>query len=517
MTCRDSLDANSDGSADITNAVALLGYLFLGEEAPAAPFPGCGPAPLGDTLDCASFDTGVCPQGGPISLTSLSPDHGPLNGGTAVVLEGSGFTSGPISVTVCGKELVEMAVLGDTRIEGFIPGGDAPGACDLLVQASADSRTLSGAFRYEGGAARGSMVVLAWNDLGMHCMNQDFSELMILPPFNTLHAQVIGGGGEDPRIIQSGVTIEYTIPNNTHSADKTNFWSYAKDLLGADLAAGVGLTGSALSGTLSPTGDNDWVVTGIPLTPINDQGVEDPYMLASVRVLQGTTEVAHTQAVVPVSWEINCDLCHDTPGISPDTDILRKHNALHGTMLEATKPVTCGNCHGQPALGLAGIPGMPTLSSSMHSAHASRMGPVQAQFGGVVCYACHPGQRTQCLRDVHIARGMTCTSCHGDMEAVGNPSRAPWSDEPRCGSAACHHRSGFEYEQPATLYRNSKGHHQVHCAACHGSPHAITPTVTPRDNLQASSLQGMTGVIRDCTVCHGEQPDESFPHRLSGD
>ena len=35
------------------------------------------------------------------------------------------------------------------------------------------------------------MVVLGYNELGMHCMNQDFSELMILPPYNTLHAQVI--------------------------------------------------------------------------------------------------------------------------------------------------------------------------------------------------------------------------------------------------------------------------------------------------------------------------------------
>ena len=31
-----------------------------------------------------------------------------------------------------------------------------------------------------------SYVVLGYNDLGMHCMNQDFSQLCILPPFNTL-------------------------------------------------------------------------------------------------------------------------------------------------------------------------------------------------------------------------------------------------------------------------------------------------------------------------------------------
>ena len=32
--------------------------------------------------------------------------------------------------------------------------------------------------------------MFGYNDLGMHCMNSDFEDFMILPPFNTLHAQV---------------------------------------------------------------------------------------------------------------------------------------------------------------------------------------------------------------------------------------------------------------------------------------------------------------------------------------
>ena len=34
-------------------------------------------------------------------------------------------------------------------------------------------------------------AVLAYNDLGMHCMNPSFAEFCLLPPFNTLHATVI--------------------------------------------------------------------------------------------------------------------------------------------------------------------------------------------------------------------------------------------------------------------------------------------------------------------------------------
>ena len=37
-------------------------------------------------------------------------------------------------------------------------------------------------------------VILAWNDLGMHCAQDDYSYFLILPPFNTLHAQVFERG-----------------------------------------------------------------------------------------------------------------------------------------------------------------------------------------------------------------------------------------------------------------------------------------------------------------------------------
>ena len=74
--------------------------------------------------------------------------------------------------------------------------------------------------------ALGNYIVVAYNELGMHCMNQDFSELMILPPFNTLRAQVIRRGGS-PEIMGSDVQVRFNIPGNTHSADKTNFWTFA--------------------------------------------------------------------------------------------------------------------------------------------------------------------------------------------------------------------------------------------------------------------------------------------------
>jgi hypothetical protein len=370
-----------------------------------------------------------------------------------------------------------------------------------------------------GGAAPpvgNPLVVFGFNDLGMHCMNQDDSELCLLPPYNNLHAQVIDRRGEDPRIVTSGIQVTYTIPGNSYSVGKTNFWTYVKALFGVDLAPNIGLTGNGLSGFMQPTADGDFVATGIPLTPLTDDGQENAYQLAGIAASAGPPNIATTQAVVPVSWEISCNLCHNTPGLSVASDILTKHDNLHGTNLMNQKPVLCANCHADPALSAAGQPGVSTLSHAMHGAHASRFTPaVLQQVNGIACYACHPGIRTQCQRDIHLAKGITCTACHGDMVAVADPSRTPWVSEPRCDN--CHSRPGFTFEQPGKLYKESIGHNGVKCASCHGSPHAITPTVTPADNLQATLIQGYPGTINKCTVCHNRQPDDGFNHTAGGD
>ena len=55
--------------------------------------------------------------------------------------------------------------------------------------------------------AAGGWTVVGWNNLGMHCMDADFSVFAILPPYNTIHAQVMdptGKPGDD-----SGVTVTY--------------------------------------------------------------------------------------------------------------------------------------------------------------------------------------------------------------------------------------------------------------------------------------------------------------------
>jgi len=74
-------------------------------------------------------------------------------------------------------------------------------------------------------------VVLTWNDLGMHCYNWDFTDLAVLPPYNTLWAQVVKVGNP-PQVITTGIQVTYSFTNNTYSVGKSNFWTYAQQLFG---------------------------------------------------------------------------------------------------------------------------------------------------------------------------------------------------------------------------------------------------------------------------------------------
>ncbi len=55
LSCHDAGDADDGGSENLSDAVTLLSFLFLGGPEPAAPFPGCGPDPTDDAIDCREY------------------------------------------------------------------------------------------------------------------------------------------------------------------------------------------------------------------------------------------------------------------------------------------------------------------------------------------------------------------------------------------------------------------------------------------------------------------------------
>ena len=348
----------------------------------------------------------------------------------------------------------------------------------------------------------GDVVVLAWNDLGMHCLNPTYDQLVILPPYNTVMAQVIRKGNP-PEIITTGITVEYSMVNNTSSSDKRaygGFWDHAQELFGTQPDDDTGLTGAGLSGVMDAE-DGHFIVEGIPATPVDDDGIWDPYQVVEVQVKDGSGNLlATTRATVPTSDEINCAKCHGDGTIaSAFNDILEQHDDEAGTQLVGNEPVLCASCHGSPALGTSGAGSSGKyLSEAIHASHADK----QAS-----CYDCHPGQQTQCNRSkAHTTSDGNCTTCHGSMAEVANSieqGRIPWESEPTCIS--CHTGvSGVDTQQ--TLYRNALGHGNLYCSACHGSPHAMIPSNEPKDNYQALQYQGQNKRVKtigSCGVCHG--------------
>ncbi|MCI0519425.1 MAG: cytochrome c3 family protein [Chloroflexi bacterium] len=362
----------------------------------------------------------------------------------------------------------------------------------------------------------GEYIVLGWNDLGMHCYNRDFKDLAVLPPYNTLWAQVIRRG-DPPQIVTEGITVEYSFPNNTTSVGKSNFWEYDLALFGVDLPADIGLTGKGLAGEMDLAGDH-FAADGIPLTEFDDGStIPQPYQLAEIVVLDASrNELARNTVVAPVSTEMHCDYCHvdGFEGISTgsiEQNILTLHDeenqdkypAGHTTPLMQRRPVLCAECHSSNALGAAGVSGIPSLSNAMHEKHKG-----ESPDSTEGCYNCHPGPATKCLRDVMSSQyDMGCVDCHGGMETVSQ-NLNPWLNEPRCDD--CHTEPQYAQDQP--LYRMSKGHGGLYCEACHDSTHAIAESSQERDAIKFINLQGHAGTLDTCTVCHLTRPDGATPH-----
>ncbi len=341
-------------------------------------------------------------------------------------------------------------------------------------------------------------TLVGWNNLGMHCMDSDFSIFSLLPPYNTINAQLIDPSG---RLVNGteGATVTYqgvadpAGSINTTSIGKTNFWDYVAPLYGASPAPDMGLAGKGMPGAANTPQAMTWdassqwfVAEGIPLIPVDDAGQSNPYpMMHLVARDASGAALAFTDIVLPVSDEMTCITCHQSDGDPmaqpaagwvynpvPEKDfrlnVLRLHDdrqsastlfhsalatagydaaGLYATATGGT-PILCARCHASNALAGTGIAGVPALTSSIHSwhAHVTDDGtglPLDSVLNRSACYVCHPGSTTKCLRGVmgsSVASdgtmAMQCQSCHGTMSTVGNSARVGWLEEPAC--QMCH-------------------------------------------------------------------------------
>src|SRR5262245_27716838 len=79
-------------------------------------------------------------------------------------------------------------------------------------------------------SAATNYTVVGWNNLGMHCMDSDYSVFSVLPPYNTIHAQFIQGINGTASVANASVRVSYQAvadPSgsiNTTCAGKGNWY-----------------------------------------------------------------------------------------------------------------------------------------------------------------------------------------------------------------------------------------------------------------------------------------------------
>jgi hypothetical protein len=375
--------------------------------------------------------------------------------------------------------------------------------------------------------APGDYVLLAWSDRGMHFMNRDHSVMSLMPPHSTLWAQVVHRSDTDgsssaggipgaaiswPRIETKDLTLEYSIPGNSYSAGKTDFWDHASALYGKTIPPDTGLTGRGLTGTFDQR-IGYFEAAGIPLTPFPDfmPDQEEPYQKALVVLKDRKGRVLATSTpTLPVSVEVNCSTvhCHES-----DEQIVESHPAGSGYDPDQ-RPMLCGSCHAQQLVGLEGEKGAGSLSEVIHTSHKF----IDQEYSHLdSCYTCHPGPEAQFNRGIMgHQEGILCQHCHGWIEDVGHSiseGREPWVDQPDCD--ACHPPPHEEEMQTDCDCFFTGGHFGLMCGGCHNSMHAIWPSREMSDNDNSVALQGHAGSLFACTLCHTLSPpgDPGFGHQ----
>jgi len=220
-------------------------------------------------------------------------------------------------------------------------------------------------------------VVLAFNDLGMHCADLASYPMSILPPFNTLNAHLIrkpASTGQDPVIVDDvGSELRYSAASNPNDpvgsgsitstsqnfplgaqlrdaqVRKTDFWdgfamsgSTIASLLfpGLNPVPDEGLQtldnpdhGRFMPGITAPYVANDpqsfgafitakkwFTAQGIPMTAVDDRGRPNSYPIVRVQAIDTAAGavLATTDAVVPTSTEVDCRDCHTLGGVGAD-------------------------------------------------------------------------------------------------------------------------------------------------------------------------------------------------------
>lgn len=85
----------------------------------------------------------------PVTVVGVTPAVGPYQGGTLLIVTGTGFVAAPdTTVLIGGLEALDVTIVNDRTITCFSPGVDSVGEVDVVVSNGAGSETLASGFLY---------------------------------------------------------------------------------------------------------------------------------------------------------------------------------------------------------------------------------------------------------------------------------------------------------------------------------------------------------------------------------
>jgi hypothetical protein len=331
------------------------------------------------------------------------------------------------------------------------------------------------------------VVVMASNDLGMHCACPGAEKMLLLPPFNTLRAQVIERGGQSPVVLSdpTDIRVEYDVienydplnPYKPIDSQKTDlrvdpYYSTWMEMMpkygfgSAENAQGAiqGLTGSMLAGEMTAQSEGWWEVIGVPAFPdISNSttqekimvdplggGKRNPYLTGEFKVYEQSSGalLASTTATVPVSFG-GCCSCHlqltADNGMDPNPDnsfalmgqLHERDSGINFALLDpdgdgVTGPVRCSVCHWDPAMGESSPPGGyvdPDTGTNLPVSQYSFSDVLHrwhVENSAVLSY--NPDLATDCY-ECHPSSEVMCYRGHHTGKTIGQDNHDVWCSD----------------------------------------------------------------------------------------
>lgn len=242
---------------------------------------------------------------------------------------------------------------------------------------------------------------------------------------------------------------------------------------------------------------------GIPMSPFDDSGRQNPFPLVRVEASEGGGVVATSDAVLPVSSETSCSNCHSSLVDMPDA----RSTLPAESLLAAGLPVVSKTMDPQFAEGSIPVAASLEYASDINILRlhdlkhgGSYVEPVDDGAGGVVHQpsACDPQQgeygSSSCLANRALVQlqPVVCQSCHYtpalDLAQVGPVAGPPGSD--------ANGRNQLAHET------NSRVMHNHHGSFTELFPAIPAPVQNPITGAIANQDTRLEALENNCYQCH---------------